>query len=103
MITFHSDAELTVAAVRAKRWEIVKLRPREKKPTGPRWEITRDADHGATWIAAGFNIGLVCHERTGVAVLDPDKVEWADMIDALGQPSFPWMLTGSGRLHYTIA
>ena len=39
-----TDAELTVAAVRAKRWEIVKLRPREKKPAGLKWETTQNAD-----------------------------------------------------------
>lgn len=95
-----TDAELTVAAVRAKRWEVVKLRPRDKTPTGAKWEITTDPAEVACWIADGFNVGLVCHERTGVAALDPDEVAWADMVDALGQPSLPWVLTGSGRLHY---
>jgi hypothetical protein len=28
----------------------------------------------ADWFAAGANVGLVCHERTGVVVLDPDHV-----------------------------
>lgn len=97
-----TDAEITVAAVRAKGWEVVKLRAREKKPAGLKWETTQDADRVATWIAAGFNIGLVCHQRTGVAVLDPDRLEWADMIDTLGQPSLPWMVTGRGRLHYPV-
>lgn len=96
----RTDAELTVAAVRAKGWEIVKLKG--KKPVGAHWEITKDADQVAAWIAAGHNIGLVCHERTGVAVLDPDKVEWADMVDMVGPPCRPWVITGSGRLHYYI-
>src|SRR5262245_56889728 len=96
-----TDAELTVAAVRAKGWEVVKLRG--KKPVGAHWQTTRDADEVARWIAERHNIGLVCHQRTGVAVLDPDKVMlWADMIDQLGQPCQPWVITGSGRLHYYV-
>jgi bifunctional DNA primase/polymerase-like protein len=100
MMTFHSDAALTVAVVRAKGWEVVKLRG--KKPVGEHWETTTDAAQVAAWLQAEHNIGLVCHERTGVAVLDPDKLEWADMVDLLGQPCLPWVLTGRGRLHYYI-
>ena len=96
-----SDADLTIAAVHAKGWEVVRLRG--KKPVGPHWQITTDSDEIAAWLAAGNNIGLVCHERTRIAVLDPDDlVAWADMIDALGQPSTPWVITGSGRLHYYL-
>jgi hypothetical protein len=96
-----TDAELTVAAVRAKGWEVVRLHG--KRPVGGHWQITRDADEVARWLADGANIGLVCHERTGVAVLDPDSLmPWADMIDELGQPCLPWVLTGRGRLHYYI-
>ena len=96
--TLDRDAELTIAAVRAKGWEVVKLKG--KRPIGAHWEVTKDADEVGAWLTAGYNIGLVCHERTGVAVLDPDKLEWADMIDTLGQPCLPWVITGSGRLHY---
>jgi hypothetical protein len=98
-----TDAELTVAAVRAKGWECVRFAPRTKKPDGPRWQITKDPNEVAAWFRAGANVGLICHERTGVAGLDPDQVEWCDMIDALGQPSLPWAITGSGKLHYHIA
>ncbi|MGH2368559.1 MAG: bifunctional DNA primase/polymerase [Chloroflexota bacterium] len=97
-----TDAELTIAALRVHGWEVVKLRPRDKRPDGAAWECTRDPETVATWLRRGHNIGLVCHERTGVAVLDPDKPEWADMIDTLGQPSLPWVITGSGRLHYYV-
>jgi hypothetical protein len=97
-----TDAEVTVAAVRAKRWEVVRLRG--KKPLGPHWQTTKDPAAVAAWLEAGSNIGLVCHERTGVAVLDPDdSLAWADMVDTLGQPSLPWVITGSGRLHYYVA
>jgi hypothetical protein len=100
-----TDAEITVAAVRARKWEVVRLRPRDKIPAGDKWDITSNADVVASWIAEGFNIGLLCGPRSGVAVLDPDKVEWADMIDAdaLGKPCLPWVITGSGRLHYYVA
>jgi hypothetical protein len=97
-----TDAELTVSAVRAKGWEVVKLRRKDKTPTGKHWEINTDGDQVAAWLAAGYNVGLVCHECTGVAVLDPDKPAWADMIDTLGQPCVPWVITGSGRLHYYV-
>ncbi len=68
------------------------------------WQITRDPAEVARWVTGGDNIGLVCHQRTGVAGLDPDKLlPWADMIDTLGQPSAAWTLTGRGRLHYFVA
>jgi hypothetical protein len=99
----NADAQLTVAAVRARGWECVRLRPREKKPAGRHWEITTNADVVASWFEAGANVGLVCHERNRVAVLDPDQLlPWAEMIDTLGQPCLPWAVTGSGRLHYFV-
>jgi len=97
-----SDRERTIEAVRRRGWEVVKLRGRSKRPSGTHWETTTDAEQVGAWLDGGHNIGLVCHERTGIAVLDPDRIEWADMIDVLGQPCLPWVLTGSGRLHYYI-
>jgi len=97
-----TDTELTIAAVPAKGWEVVRLRG--KKPVGVHWQITQDADEVERWILAGDNVGLVCHQRTGVLVLDPHKtLDWAEMIDTLGQPCAPWVITGSGRLHYYVA
>jgi hypothetical protein len=102
--TMNDDARLTVEVIRARRWEGVRLLPRGKKPDGARWQITTKADTVAWWFERGANVGLVCHERSGVAVLDPDHgVAWADMIDQLGQPCPPWVITGSGKLHYYIA
>jgi Bifunctional DNA primase/polymerase, N-terminal len=105
---FLSDANLTVAAVRVRGWEVVKLFRRSKRPwalqKGDPWTVTTDPDEVAAWLAAGFNIGNVSHERTGFAVLDPDDLNgWADMVDTLGQPSLPWVSTGRGRLHYYVA
>jgi hypothetical protein len=97
----NADAKLTVEAMRAKSWECVRLAPRHKTPIGRRWTVTKDVNEVAVWFESGFNVGLVCHERTGVAVLDPDDLLlWADMIDTLGQPCLPWVITGSGKLHY---
>jgi len=99
----NTDAALSVAAVEVKDWECVQLAPRSKKPIGRHWMVTKDVSQVAAWFQAGFNVGLVCHERTGVAVLDPDELlEWADMVDILGQPCLPWVLTGSDRLHYYV-
>jgi Bifunctional DNA primase/polymerase, N-terminal len=99
-----SDAEMTVEAVRARGWQCVRLDPRKKSPPlGRRWQVTKNADEVASWFAAGANVGLVCHQRIGIAVLDPDELlPWADMIDTLGQPCLPWVITGSGRLHYYV-
>jgi hypothetical protein len=92
----------TPDVIRARGWEVVRLRG--KRPIGAHWSITKDPTEVAAWLEAGSNIGLVCHQRTGVAVLDPDNaMAWADMIDTLGQPCPPWVITGSGRLHYYIA
>jgi bifunctional DNA primase/polymerase-like protein len=99
----RTDREITLAAVCARRWSVVKLVTEGKKPIGEHWETTTDADQVATWLDARHNIGLVCHQQTGVAVLDPDKPQWTDMIDTLGQPGLPWVITGSGKLHYYIA
>jgi Bifunctional DNA primase/polymerase, N-terminal len=100
----NADAALTVDTVRAHGWECVRLLPRAKKPPpGRPWQLTKDPSEVAAWFQAGSNVGLVCHERTGVAVLDPDELlSWADMIDALGQPCLPWAITGSGKLHYYV-
>jgi hypothetical protein len=95
------DTAITLAAMVAKRWELVKLKG--KKPVGLHWEVTTDPAVVADWLRDGFNLGTICHERTGLAVLDPDKIEWADMVDALEQPCLPWVITGSGRLHYYVA
>jgi hypothetical protein len=98
-----TDADLTIAAVRAHRWQVVRLAARSKRPIGKTWEVTRDGDQVARWIADGDNVGLVCNEDTGVAVLDPDEMQgWAEMLDELGLPSLPWVITGSGRLHYYV-
>jgi hypothetical protein len=99
----NEEAKQTVAVIRARGWECVQLGRRLKKPVTAHWVTTTDADEVARWFTAGHNVGLVCHERTGVAVLDPDNMlEWADMVETLGQPSLPWVLTGSGRLHYYV-
>jgi hypothetical protein len=99
-----NDLDRTLAAIDAKGWEVVRLGRRKKKPVDTTWVITRDADEVGQWLAASHNIGMLCHARTGVTVLDADHLDaWADMIDALGQPCLPWVLTGSGKLHYYVA
>jgi hypothetical protein len=98
-----TDRDRTLAAIAAKGWEVVRLGRRMKKPVDTTWRVTGDADNVAQWLAAGHNIGLLCHERIGVAVLDADQLDaWADMVDTLGQPCLPWVLTGSGKLHYHV-
>jgi Bifunctional DNA primase/polymerase, N-terminal len=98
-----TDLMRTLAAVEAKQWEIVRIGCRSKRPDGTRWTTMRTPHAVKNWLAAGHNIGLVCHERTGVTVLDSDDlVRWADMVETLGQPCLPWVVTGSGKLHYYV-
>ncbi len=99
-----TDTQKTVAALGTHPWRIVLLHPRSKKPTGDTWNIVTDPAVILSHLGAGGNLGLLTRRETGVAVLDPDKIlEWADMIDTLGQPGQAWVETGSGRLHYYVA
>jgi Bifunctional DNA primase/polymerase, N-terminal len=101
-VRFVTDTLLTVEFVRARGIQAVLLRG--KIPVGEHWQIETEAATVASWLRAESNVGLVCGERSGVAVLDPDRpLEWADMVDTLGQPSDPWVETGSGKLHYYVA
>jgi hypothetical protein len=99
----HPDAQLTVDVIRARGWQAVLLAPRSKKPSGPAWMVTKDAATVAQWFDAGFNVGLICHEDTGLAVLDADDlVVWTEMVATLGELSPPWTLTGGGGLHFYV-
>jgi hypothetical protein len=92
------DHTRTLTAVKIRPWEIVMLRSRDKKPAGANWQVSRDADEIERHLEHGGNLGLVAHERTGLAIIDPDELLcWADMIDTLGQPCAPWVETGRGR------
>jgi hypothetical protein len=98
-----TDLDRTLAAVATRDWEFVLLRPRDKKPAGAHWQVSCDAHDIGEHLERGGNLGLVTHERTGLAIIDPDELLcWADMIDTLGQPCAPWVETGRGRLHYYI-
>jgi hypothetical protein len=99
------DRDRTIQLVRLRRWPVVLLQPRSKKPLGEHWQITTDADRVARHLRTGGNLGLVCSQHPhGHAVLDADELlGWADMIDTLGQPAAAWVETGSGKLHYYIA
>ncbi len=94
----------TLLALRAHPWQYVVLGVRSKKPAGEHWAVTTDPLRLTNWVADGGNLGLVCHESTGVAVLDPDRADaWDDMADALGPPGKAWVQTGSGKRHYYVA
>jgi bifunctional DNA primase/polymerase-like protein len=97
----NSDRDLTLEAIRTRRWRVVLLGPRAKKPHTKTWEITTDADRVAVHLERGGNLGLLAGETAGLVALDPDQMLlWADMIEDLGQPAAAWTLTGRGRLHY---
>jgi hypothetical protein len=63
-----TDQDLTLAAMEAHRWEIVRLRG--KKPIGARWQITKDAGEVARWIAAGDNVPIIHIYAGGPALVD---------------------------------
>lgn len=97
------DLAWTLAAFRVRPWQAVLLAPRSKKPRGRHWRVTRDGNLIAQHVQAGGNVGLLTHQRTGLAVLDADHLlPWADMIEALGQPAACWVETGRARLHYYV-
>lgn len=65
--------DVTLAAIEARHWCVVLLRPLAKKPEGKRWEITRDLARVRRHLHRGGNIGLVCGEASGVVAVDDDK------------------------------
>jgi hypothetical protein len=98
-----TDAERTLEAIRIRGWRVVLLGQRAKKVHTKHWEITTDVDRVARHLLTGGNLGLMCNQMNGVAVLDADDLlGWADMVDSLGQPAAAWVETGRGRLHYYV-
>ena len=100
--TGRPELELTLQAMAKHHWPVVLLGSRSKRPRGKRWELTQDPRIAAQHVRHGGNLGLLCGPRSGVAVLDPDRVAWVEMVEALGQPADPWVETGSGKLHYYV-
>ena len=100
-----TDLERTRQAIQLRRWSVVLLAPQSKRPPrGQGWPITDQPERAEAHVAGGGNLGLLCGEATGVAVLDPDKTHlWAEMVQELGEPGKPWVRTGSGRPHYYVA
>lgn len=97
------NPEQTLRLVDQRDWLIVLLKPREKRPDGPRWNVTRDLKDIARHLRDGGNIGLVCGEESGVDVLDFDQAEaFHEMQGALGVLS-PTVITGSGKFHVYVA
>jgi hypothetical protein len=81
---------------------VVLLRRGSKAPDGSSWQTTRDARVVRQHLAAGGNVGLVCGEVSGVAVLDFDSVEAKDeMYAALGS-LVPWVGSPSHGTHVYV-
>jgi hypothetical protein len=98
-----NDGLQTIEAIRTHGWRVVLLGNRSKRVHTRHWDVTTDVDRVSRHLRAGGNVGLLCSESNGVAVLDPDQLlPWAEMIDALGQPAAAWVETGSGKLHYYV-
>jgi Bifunctional DNA primase/polymerase, N-terminal len=100
----ESELQRTLRAIEVHRWTAVLLEARQKRPPlGGPWPMTGDPAEVGRHVRRGGNVGLVCHERTGLAVLDPDNLSpWAELIERLGQPVDATVLTGSGKLHYYV-
>lgn len=101
-----TDLDLTVEAIRGRGWRAVLLAPRSKVPDVRKGETvipTTDVEAIRCYVEAGGNIGLRCHEDTGLTILDADDLAgWDAMATALG-PLTPWVRTGRDRLHYPVA
>jgi len=95
-----SAIDQTVAAMVKHGWQIVLLKPRDKRPAGSKWTITSREEVVREHVKGGGNVGLICGpESGGVAVLDFDAPSaYDEMIAELG-PLVPWVRTGSGKFH----
>ena len=94
----------TLLALQSRPWQYVLIGPRRKYPVTEHWTVTRDEARLVEHVTDGGNLGLVCHEQTGIAVLDCDHVDlWREMVDELGEPGKPWVRTGSGKFHCYVA
>lgn len=86
-------------------WLIVLLRPRDKRPVGPSWQVfsvAADREVIGRHLSSGGNVGLVCCRESGAAVLDfDDSVAAQEMFSALGALR-PTVLTGSGKIHVYV-
>jgi Bifunctional DNA primase/polymerase, N-terminal len=98
------DLDLLCAAVTLHGWKIVLLLPRSKRPTGTHWHMTSDPDTVCRHVVSGGNVGLVTGDRdTGsdLIVFDIDRPDLLrEMETVLGPLGRPWVMTGSGRLHF---
>lgn len=80
-------------------WRAVLLAPRAKFPQGNKWQIVVEERIVERHMAQGGNIGLVCGESSGVAVLDfDDATAYREMSESIS-PLCPWVITGSGKYH----
>ncbi len=97
-----SALDQTLLALESRPWECLLNGPLLKYPITEHWIVTRDIPRIVNHVTRdGGNLGLVCHERNRVMVLDPDKLDlWREMTDELGEPGKPWVQTGSKKLHY---
>jgi Bifunctional DNA primase/polymerase, N-terminal len=104
MPTRQRDLELLCAAMAQRRWKIVLLLSRSKRPTGPQWQITDEPDLVRRHVGCLGNVGLLTGDRetaSGVVVFDIDRVDLLRHMEAeLGPLGRPWTMTGSGKFHY---
>jgi hypothetical protein len=94
----------TLFALRVHPWKVVLLESRMKRPPlGAPCDVTTVPQRIVAHVTADRNIGNVCHESTGLMVLDPDKLDlWHEMTAELGEPGKPWVRTGSGKFHFYV-
>jgi hypothetical protein len=98
-----SALDQTLLALESRPWEYLLNGPLLKYPITEHWIVTRDIPRIVNHVTRGGNLGLVCHERTGIAVLDADNLDlWREMTEDLGEPGKPWVKTGGGKLHYYV-
>ncbi|MBO9518478.1 MAG: bifunctional DNA primase/polymerase [Porphyrobacter sp.] len=52
------------------------------------------------WESNDFNVGVICGQPSGIAVLDVDSVEAQEFVDGLDLPLTPVVSTGKGHHYY---
>lgn len=79
------------------------LGARSKQPIG-KWkkycESAASETEVAAWEGAGYNVGIICGEPSGIVVIDVDSPEAQKFIDGLSLPQTPIVRTGNGRHYY---
>jgi len=102
LVADEDPVAVTLEAMRKHGWRMVLLQKRSKRPQGKPWQVTTDPEVVRAHLATGAGVGLMCGPKSGVAVLDFDRIDARDeMFAALG-PLEAWSTSPSGGCHVYV-